>query len=153
MPSDLRTKSEAVWDAIVAKIDAAMAADGALSAVRGFDKVRRSKFAQVPSPLLTVLSRPVEVRDWGAARSIAVMTVQFGLTVTTFKPGEAGEDLWGLAWSLHDVFMDDPTLNGVVHDSRLVSLDPDAPPPGENLPTQPWAIIELSWDYDHLVER
>lgn len=148
--SELRAVSEQVWQSVQDKIAVAMKAGGQLSNLKEFQAVRRVRVSNIPSPLLVVLSRTVQGQDWGASRGIATQSVVFGATGTSYKPAEVAEVIGGIVWSMADVFLADPTLDGVTNDVRLVSLVPDADPAAQDESTQPWATVEFAWDYEFL---
>ena len=148
--SDLNTKATAIWDAVKAIVDASVES-GTLKAIEEFVEYRRLRSSQMSSMYLVVLDRAVEVQEWGANRGIAFVRVVFGISGSSFQPEEIGVTLEGYAWALADLFMADLTLDGKVHETRLESLRPDTIPVGEEQTTNPWATVELSWDFDFLI--
>ena len=149
--SEANTKAKDIWVAVVKVITDAMLPGGALADVKAFVEYRRMRASQLPPFYLTVLDRRTEITEWGANRGIADLRVLFGLTGTSFKPDEVGGQLDSNAWALADLFQADVTLDGLVHDTRFESVSPDTTPPGEELTTEPWATVELVWNFAFLI--
>ena len=150
MASELRTVSDQVWQSVVDKIKTAMQAGKELDKVKDFQSLRRDRAGQIPNPLLVVLTRAVQVQDWGANRGVAAQTVVFGVTGSSYQPQQVADTIRDVAWALADLFLLDPTLGGLVNDTRLERLAPDDVPPAQEESTQPWATVELVWDYEFL---
>ncbi|MBI4307156.1 MAG: hypothetical protein HY678_12635 [Chloroflexi bacterium] len=151
MSNELQTASEAIWTAVKSKIDTAMTAGGSLVSVKEFLPNRRHRVGKLKTYALVVLERSIVPSDWGANRGTAEQTVLFGLTGTTYQPETSADDLQTLVFALMDLFLQDPALAGAARDVRVDSIAPDAPTPeGVEESTQPWATLQVTWDFEFL---
>ncbi len=148
--SELQTASAAVWAAVKAKVEAAMAVGQPLSTVGEFVPYRRGRVGKLQTYAVVVLERTVVPSEWGANRGLAEQTIEFGITGTTYQPGQMAEALQKLAFALADLFLEDPTLGGLARDLKVDAIAPDARPEGNEDSTQPWAVVRLTWDYEFL---
>ena len=148
MSGSLKADYIPVWEAIKAKVEAALAGPSPRLAVNEFNATRRQKSPIQKTPALYVLDRRLESEDVGTHRSLASLTVTFGVTETSFRQTTQSE-LESIALDLAEIFLEDPKLGELVNDTNLVTIEPDAVPFADEA-TELWSTVTLSWVFDYI---
>ena len=144
----LQETSSEIWAAVQAKVVELMQPGNALAGIQTFVPRRRLRVGQHNSPALHVVSRTTRVTEWGANRGIGELSITFGVTHSTVRPGDVGPELEGMIDELTRVFMDTPTLGGS-NDIRVEEINPDDDPFGTE-DTQPWATASMVWVFQFI---
>ena len=147
MPSELFYKTQSLWSGILAIIDNDMVSGGLLEGLKTFVPHRRIRGGQAQHPAMYVLSKTTEISEWGTNRSVGSLIVNFGVTQSTVRPGDAIPVLEEVAFNLATVFLNDPTVYGIPFDTKIESIASDSEPFGPE-DTELWVTVSIRWLFE-----
>ena len=143
MTSELKSKSDVVWDYTVQKIQEAMASGGLLEAAKTFWPEGRDT-GQPEWPALFIVGKTIVPEALTVSRSEAELQIVVAVGESSFDTLGAVREVEDLSIALADLFQGATDWPQEVDDLTIPNIDMRANPFGVERPTQPWALVQFN---------
>ena len=142
MPSPIRDSIPTLWNAVSAKLETGLREKKPPVGFFGLDltAVHRTNRAVV------ALERTVTFDRLAVNQVQATLTVRFGCMVRSGERAKGKEEAEELSYWLADLFLADPSLEGLARDTRVESIELDAGPLVDDGQPADWASVTVAWE-------
>ena len=145
--STLQHHHDALWEAIIGRVDGAVASNEL--PIERFYKYRVGIAVRDTGPYLVVLGRRLSPVQSGVHWRLGSLEVEFGVISASLLPEEKQEEVVGLMFKLVDLFLSNTTMNGLARSTVLneMSLDNVIDPNSEVIVH---SSATLGWQFEYM---